>query len=477
MTDKIRTKSPKVIYLELSDDYSDKFWEVAIDGKVLILRWGKIGTTGQSKTKTFDSLDEAASNAEKLKQAKINKGYSPADPTQSDKTPIKRPGVKRNKVLDCIEQVGDEVIQEVSTVLLNYLNHADEVAAALVSEDVGEKFMQPPDYYRSFCLPDETPRGIDRREKAFSKFLRGNWQSIIDARLAYESAIPADNKTEKVREFLITLMGHNFLFYLKDGAGVGIDFVPVMLGLNDFGSPELRDDAYLHQSQKTFDDILEEHSHSLSHPLFESPDLDGSQGYANFGCNVVGQSTLEFFPYVGGNAFSKHPEAKQIEAEIQRFMDRLKIDGSVSLKKGFHFNVIWQRKLPEEFHDLEFHQKGTFMRYREMDDREVKSIRRTRSVSRVPSAMVVQKPLKVRLSVNTGTEVHALDVKEEYWEGVQSGMQGFTSLAQLGLWDGKSEDVTWIFNAMGPSTLLVVGEDREILSGTLADIDVASISN
>ena len=78
MTDKIRTKSPKVFYLELSDDYSDKFWEVAIDGKVLILRWGKIGTTGQSKTKTFDSLDEAASNAEKLKQAKINKGYSPA---------------------------------------------------------------------------------------------------------------------------------------------------------------------------------------------------------------------------------------------------------------------------------------------------------------------------------------------------------------------------------------------------------------
>ena len=204
--------------------------------------------------------------------------------------------------------------------------------------------------------------------------------------------------------------------------------------------------------------------------------MDGSQGYANFGCNVVGKPALEFFPYVGGNAFSKHAEAKQIEAEIQCFMDRLKIDGSVSLKKGFHFNVIWQRKLPEEFYDIEFHQKGTFMRYREMEGLELKSSRRGISASRIPE-LAVQKPLKVRLSVNTGTEVHALDVKEEYWEGVQSGMQGFTSLAQLGLWDGKSEDVTWIFNAMGPSTLLVVGEDREILSGTLADIDVASISN
>ena len=474
--DRRPTKSPKVFYLELSDDYSDKFWEAAIDGKVLILRWGKIGTTGQSKTKTFDSLDEAASNAEKLKQAKINKGYSPADPTQFGKSPTKRPGVKSDKVLNCIEQVGDEVIQEVSTVLLNYLNHVDEVAATLVSEDVGEKYMTAPDYYNSFCLPDETPRGIKMREKAFSKFLRGNWQSIIDARLEYESAIPPDNKTEKLREFLITLMGHNFHFYLKDGAGVGIDFVPVMLGLNDlvFCDPQ---DAYLHKSQKKCDDILEEHSHSLSHPLFESLDLDGSQGYANFGCNVVGQSTVEFFPYVGGNAFSKHAEAKQIEAEIQLFMDRLKIDGSVSLKKGFHFNVIWQRKLPEEFYDIEFHQKGTFMRYRDMDDPELKSSRRTSSISRMPRTVAVQKPLKLRLSINTGTEVHTVDVKESYWEGIQNGMDTFTSLAQVGLWDGKSEDVTWIFNAMGPETLRVVGEGREIFSGTLADIDVAPISD
>ena len=468
------SQNSEIHYLELSDGQSNKFWEVSVADSTVMLRWGKIGTTGQSKTKTFESHDVATRNAEKLKQAKINKGYRPADAAQSRKSPTKRPGVKRSKVLDCIEQVGDEVIQEVSTVLLNYLNHADEVAAALVSEDVGEKYMQAPDYYCSFCLPDETPRGIKMREKAFSKFLRGNWQSIIDARLEYESAIPPDNKTEKVREFLITLMGHNFQFYLKDGAGVGIDFVPVMLGLN---TPSFDPrDAYLHKSQKKCDDILEEHSHSLSHPLFESLDLDGSQGYANFGCNVVGQSSLEFFPYVGGNAFSKHAEATQIEAEIQYFMDRLKIDGSVSLNKGFHFNVIWQRKLPEEFYDIEFHQKGTFMRYREMDDRELKSSRRTSSLSRMPGTAAVQKPLKLRLSINTGTEVHTVDVKEGYWEGIQNGMDSFTSLAQVGLWDGKSEDVTWIFNAMGPETLLVVGEDREIFSGTLADIDVAPIS-
>lgn len=474
MIERSKSQSQANSYLELRDDTSDKFWEVSLDGNVITLRWGKIGTEGQKKTKTLDSHEKATSHALKLKQAKINKGYRPADATQSRKSPTKQPGVKRNKVLDCIEQVGDEVIQEVSTVLLNYSNHVDEVAAALVSEDVGEKYMTAPDYYHSFCLPDDTPRGIKVREKAFSKFLRGNWQSIIDARLEYESEISSDNKTEKIREFLITLMGHNFLFYLKDGAGVGIDFVPVMLGLNDLKSLEPRD-AYLHQSQKKCADILEEHSHSLSHPLFKSLDLDGSQGYANFGCNVVGQSALEFFPYVGGNAFSKHAEAKQIEAEIQCFLDRLKIDGSVSLKTGLHFNVIWQRRLPEEFHALKFHQKGTFMRSREMDDFARDNNRTKATELRLPKTTEEYQPQKVRLIITSGSETHALDVSEEYWEGIKNGLQDFTGRSMQAEWDGLSEDVMWSFNAMGPETVLVVGDDREIFSGSMSDIIVEPI--
>ena len=79
--------------------------------------------------------------------------------------------------------MGDEVIQEMH-VLLNY-DHADEVAAALVSEDVGENTCRR--QLLLFLLTDETPRGIKMREKTFSKFLRGSQQSIVDARLEYES--------------------------------------------------------------------------------------------------------------------------------------------------------------------------------------------------------------------------------------------------------------------------------------------------
>ena len=45
-----------------------------------------------------------------------------------------------------------------------------------------------------------------------------------------------------------------------------------------------------------------------------------------------------------------------------------------------------------------------------------------------------------------------------------------------GLWDGASEDVLWSFNAMGPDTLLVVGDEREILLGSLSDVTVEPIS-
>ena len=86
------------------------------------------------------------------------------------------------------------------------------------------------------------------------------------------------------------------------------------------------------------------------------------------------------------------------------------------------------------------------------------------------------KPQKVRLSINTGSETHTLDVSEEYWDGIQNGLQGFTGRTMQGLWDGASEDVLWSFNAMGPDTLLVVGDEREILLGSLSDVTVEPIS-
>jgi DNA ligase-1 len=60
---------------EYEDESSSKFWEVAVDGCNLTTTWGKIGTGGQSKTKTFATVEKAVAEMNKLIEEKTGKGY------------------------------------------------------------------------------------------------------------------------------------------------------------------------------------------------------------------------------------------------------------------------------------------------------------------------------------------------------------------------------------------------------------------
>jgi predicted DNA-binding WGR domain protein len=60
---------------ELDDDTSRKFWEIATEGKANTVRFGRIGTEGQVKTKTHPSEKSARVDAEKLVREKVAKGY------------------------------------------------------------------------------------------------------------------------------------------------------------------------------------------------------------------------------------------------------------------------------------------------------------------------------------------------------------------------------------------------------------------
>jgi predicted DNA-binding WGR domain protein len=79
-------------YYELTDDKSTKFWEVEQKDSSVYIRWGKIGTNGQSKTKELDSQEAAIKEVEKLIKQKTKKGYAEADALpsyQEDKDKIK----------------------------------------------------------------------------------------------------------------------------------------------------------------------------------------------------------------------------------------------------------------------------------------------------------------------------------------------------------------------------------------------------
>ncbi|MDQ0468544.1 DUF4132 domain-containing protein [Labrys wisconsinensis] len=60
---------------ELIEGTSSKFWEVAVDGRTLTVRFGRIGTQGQAKEKDFDSADAATKEKDKLVKEKTGKGY------------------------------------------------------------------------------------------------------------------------------------------------------------------------------------------------------------------------------------------------------------------------------------------------------------------------------------------------------------------------------------------------------------------
>ena len=62
-------------YFEFVEGTSSKFWEVSVSGNDVTTRWGRIGTDGQSKTKTFADATKAQAEADKLIEEKTEKGY------------------------------------------------------------------------------------------------------------------------------------------------------------------------------------------------------------------------------------------------------------------------------------------------------------------------------------------------------------------------------------------------------------------
>jgi DNA ligase 1 len=62
-------------YFESTEGGSSKFWEIWMDGKDVTTNWGKIGTSGQTKTKNFADEAKAKKEYDKLLAEKTGKGY------------------------------------------------------------------------------------------------------------------------------------------------------------------------------------------------------------------------------------------------------------------------------------------------------------------------------------------------------------------------------------------------------------------
>ena len=62
-------------HFEFVGGTSAKFWEIGTSGNEVTVRYGRIGTAGQTQTKSFPDAAAAERYAEKLIAQKTAKGY------------------------------------------------------------------------------------------------------------------------------------------------------------------------------------------------------------------------------------------------------------------------------------------------------------------------------------------------------------------------------------------------------------------
>jgi uncharacterized protein (TIGR02996 family) len=65
---------------ELHDAKSHKFWNIEVGGDSFTVTFGKVGTAGQTRTKTFATREKAQGAADKLMREKTGKGYVETTP-------------------------------------------------------------------------------------------------------------------------------------------------------------------------------------------------------------------------------------------------------------------------------------------------------------------------------------------------------------------------------------------------------------
>jgi len=63
------------LYAEFKKGTSNKFYEVLVEGKLLTFKWGRIGTTGQSKSEECFSFERACRTGREQFATKTAKGY------------------------------------------------------------------------------------------------------------------------------------------------------------------------------------------------------------------------------------------------------------------------------------------------------------------------------------------------------------------------------------------------------------------
>jgi predicted DNA-binding WGR domain protein len=136
---------------EFRDARSSKFWEVSTRGSELVVRFGRIGSAGQTKTTAFTDERAAAAAAAKLVREKVGKGYveiapapAPAVTPQRASCFLAADDVLFARGFPAMHVLSEEpvTVKKASALAREALDAIDPVLPVIVPRDVLRRFVK-----------------------------------------------------------------------------------------------------------------------------------------------------------------------------------------------------------------------------------------------------------------------------------------------------------------------------------------------
>ncbi|MEZ4234955.1 MAG: WGR domain-containing protein [Myxococcota bacterium] len=120
---------------EFVEGSSSKFWEIERDGNTFTVRYGKIGTDGQTSTKSFDSPEKTQKEYDKMIASKTKKGYQLVESVERAPEAGSNPALEQAILDDPAFSEGGS--KDRWLVYADWLQSQDDPRGALISAQAG----------------------------------------------------------------------------------------------------------------------------------------------------------------------------------------------------------------------------------------------------------------------------------------------------------------------------------------------------